>query len=258
MDKIVYILPHPASSTTSKVDFFHARSHELFNEIYSKTLSLCLEHVEQYLASTMDSIAILILIRINQHLRSVMQRRCCPCLDPYLDRIDMLLWPRLKIILNKNNQSLKNASPNKLGPLEFHVHFITQRYAHFSSAVALLHRDGEQFGGMSDANFMSSVHSLREHVLDVLTKLSSLHNNNKAKAIFLINNYYYVNEVFIEKNIQSTNDREKFVNMLEEQKSLFVELELKESFERLIAFVSHNTLIVDVVAGFGGRCFLLK
>ena len=36
----------------------------------------------------------------------------------------------------------------------------------------------------------------------------------------------------------------------------FVELELKESFERLIAFVSHNTLIVDVVAGFGGRCFL--
>ena len=53
---------------------------------------------------------------------------------------------------------------------------------------------------------------------------------------FLINNYYYVNEVFIEKNIQ-TEDREQFATMLEEQKSLFVELELKESFDRLLTFV---------------------
>ena len=40
----------------------------------------------------------------------------------------------------------------------------------------------------------------------------------------------------MEKNIQ-TNDRADFVTMLEEQKSLFVELELKESFERMLLFV---------------------
>ncbi len=53
---------------------------------------------------------------------------------------------------------------------------------------------------------------------------------------FLINNYYYVNEVFIEKNIQ-TEDREQFSSMLDSQKSSFVELELKESFDRLLIFV---------------------
>ena len=69
------------------------------------------------------------------------------------------------------------------GPLEFHVHFITQRYAHFSSAVALLHREGAQFGGMTDASFMIKVQSLRQHVLNVLTKLASLHQNEKARTM---------------------------------------------------------------------------
>jgi hypothetical protein len=102
--------------------------------------------------------------------------------------------------------------------------------------VALLHREGAQFGGMTDSNFLNQVQSLRQHVLAVLTKLSALHSNEKARTIFLINNYYYVNVVFIEKNIQ-TQDRELFDTLLDEQKSLFVELELKESFERLIKFV---------------------
>ena len=172
-----------ANDFTFLVDFFHARSHEMFNNIYTKTLALCLENIEHYLATTMDSIAVLIIIRINQHLRSVMQRRCCPCLDPYLDRVDLLLWPKLKIILDKNVISLKNVSAHKLGPLEFHVHFITQRYAHFSSAVALLHREGAQFGGMTDANFMIKVRELRTNVLDVLKKLSDLHQNEKARTM---------------------------------------------------------------------------
>lgn len=181
---------------TFLIDFFHTRSHELFNLIYAKTLALCIESVEYYLNTTMDSIAILILIRINQHLRSLMQRRCCPCLDLYLDRMDLLLWPKLKIILDQNISSLpkmndgkKDKNNNnkkdihKLGPLEFHVHYITQRYAHFSSAVALLHRDGAQFGGMTDSNFLNQVQSLRTHVLYALTKLSNLHQNDKAKTM---------------------------------------------------------------------------
>ena len=61
---------------------------------------------------------------------------------------------------------------------------------------------------------------------------------------FLINNYYYVNEVFIEKNI-TTNDKDEFLNMLNEQKSIFVELELKESFDRLLIFVPEIESLID-------------
>eukprot|EP00946_MAST-07B_sp_MAST-7B-sp1_P002529 g2529.t1 len=149
-----HLIDSAANDFTFLVDFFGTRSHDLFNTIYSKTLSLCLENLEHFLSTTLDSVALLLLIRINQHLRKTMQRRCCPCLDPYLDRVDLLLWPRIKVVLDKNIASLTSSSPGKLGPLEFHA-----------------------------------------------------------------------------------DDRDTFLSLLEEQKQLFVEEELSESFGRLLEFV---------------------
>lgn len=53
---------------------------------------------------------------------------------------------------------------------------------------------------------------------------------------FLINNYHYVHEQFSMRNLQA-DDRDKFLSLLEEQKQLFVEEELSESFGRLLDFV---------------------
>jgi Vps52 / Sac2 family len=41
-------------------------------------------------------IALLLMIRINYHHRLIMNKRRIPCLDGYLDRINLLLWPRFK------------------------------------------------------------------------------------------------------------------------------------------------------------------
>ena len=126
-----HLIDSAANDFTFLVDFFGTRSHDLFNTIYSKTLSLCLEKPRAFFVNNAGLCSFLLLIRINQHLRKTMQRRCCPCLDPYLDRIDLLLWPRIKVVLDKNIASLTSSSPGKLGPLEFHVHFVTRRYATF-------------------------------------------------------------------------------------------------------------------------------
>jgi hypothetical protein len=178
-----HLVDSAANDFTFLVDFFGTRSHDLFNIIYTKTLSLCLENLEYFLSTTLDSVALLLLIRINQHLRKTMQRRCCPCLDPYLDRIDLLLWPRIKVVLDKNIASLTSSSPGKLGPLEFHVHFVAKRYAHFSMAVTVLHRSGSQFGGMTDASFVNNVTGLRTKLLQTLGKLAALHHNKKAQSM---------------------------------------------------------------------------
>lgn len=37
------------------------------------------------------------MIRLNSEHRSLMSRRRVPCLDDYLDRINLLLWPRFKV-----------------------------------------------------------------------------------------------------------------------------------------------------------------
>lgn len=47
---------------------------------------------EQY-----DAVGVLLMIRINAELRRLMSRRRVPCLDDYLDRVNLLLWPRFKV-----------------------------------------------------------------------------------------------------------------------------------------------------------------
>ena len=39
----------------------------------------------------------LLMIRINHDHRRIMAKRRVPCLDDYLDRVYMLLWPRFKV-----------------------------------------------------------------------------------------------------------------------------------------------------------------
>ena len=55
-------------------------------------LALLLRAQEMY-----DLVGLLLMIRINYHHQLIMNKRRIPCLDDYLDRINLLLWPRFKV-----------------------------------------------------------------------------------------------------------------------------------------------------------------
>ena len=42
-------------------------------------------------------LAVLLMVRINYHHRMIMSKRRIPALDGYMDRINLLLWPRFKV-----------------------------------------------------------------------------------------------------------------------------------------------------------------
>ena len=42
-------------------------------------------------------LAVLLMVRINYHHRVMMAKRRIPALDGYMDRINLLLWPRFKV-----------------------------------------------------------------------------------------------------------------------------------------------------------------
>lgn len=44
-----------------------------------------------------DLVGVLLMIRINYQHQLIMDKRRIPCLDPYLDRVNILLWPRFKV-----------------------------------------------------------------------------------------------------------------------------------------------------------------
>lgn len=78
------------------------QSQETFNQIFAKTLSLCLENLESYLLTCHDCIGILLMIKTTRMLSMVMQRRRVPVLDTFFDRVNMLLWPRFKTVFDNN------------------------------------------------------------------------------------------------------------------------------------------------------------
>ncbi|CAN0536348.1 unnamed protein product, partial [Scytosiphon promiscuus] len=115
------------------------QSHETFNQIFARTLSLCIENLESYLSTCCDCIGLLLMIKITHAHSMVMQRRRVPVLDSFFDRVNMLLWPRFKAAFDNNLKSVKAANPKRLGAIERHPHYVTRRYAHFAASLLALH-----------------------------------------------------------------------------------------------------------------------
>lgn len=44
-----------------------------------------------------DPIALLLMIRVNRESMLLMSRKRLPALDAHFDRVNLLLWPRLKV-----------------------------------------------------------------------------------------------------------------------------------------------------------------
>ena len=44
-----------------------------------------------------DPLAVMLMIRINRENTLAMNRRRCPALDGHFDRVNLALWPRLKV-----------------------------------------------------------------------------------------------------------------------------------------------------------------
>jgi hypothetical protein len=52
-------------------------------------------------------------IRINYEHQLIMQKRCLPCLDAYIDKVNLLLWPRLKAVADAHIASLRNGNARR-------------------------------------------------------------------------------------------------------------------------------------------------
>ncbi|KAF0749320.1 hypothetical protein AaE_007073, partial [Aphanomyces astaci] len=108
---------HLVNAATSEylflLDFFKAaegsnpvRVRELFLRIFAKTLSLGLEQLENYLCTCYDAIGLLLMVRLTLQHQQVLQQRRVPVLDTYLNRVLLLLWPRIYAVLELNVQSV--------------------------------------------------------------------------------------------------------------------------------------------------------
>ena len=185
-----------------------------------------------------------LLLRLPQLVhaqRLVMQRRRIPVLDSVFDRINLLLWPRLKVVIDANLRSIDSASPRKLGIVSKNPHYVTRRYAEFTSSILALHGGMESLGigGGGEEMLLNDLTKLRIGHLALLKRLSEELPASKQRLVFLVNNYDQVLGVFAERGIIG-DETARFEELLAQHRGLFVEEELLEGFGPLIALVQHT------------------
>uniref|UniRef100_A0A7S2KH43 Vps52 C-terminal domain-containing protein n=1 Tax=Bigelowiella natans TaxID=227086 RepID=A0A7S2KH43_BIGNA len=205
----------------------------LFESIFNKTTSLFIENLEQYLSKTYDCLELLILVRVVSLHTQMMRQRQTECLDMFFDRINMLLWPRFKVVLDSHLASIKNIRTNSVVSRgDMSPFFLSPRYAEFASGIDILNKEYQ------DSIITSNMGRIREAVGKLLETLAVRvgSDSKRTEIVFLINNYDTILKVFDDKNLESETAK-SFKEKLHNQVAKYVEMELRNCFSKLIEFV---------------------
>lgn len=209
-------------------DFFGEES--IFYEIFAGPFAVIDEHFNSILPNCYDAIGLMLMIRIIHQHQLIMSRRRIPCLDSFLDKINISLWPRFKMVFDMHLNSLRSANVRTLWEDDVHPHYVMRRYAEFTASLIRL--NVEYGDGQLDLN----LERLRMAVDDLLIKLAKMFPKTKLQIVFLINNYdmtiSILKEAAPEGKIQV-----HFEELLKSNTALFVEELLLVHFSELIKFV---------------------
>lgn len=165
-----------------------------FNYIFEPTFELGQSLTRALVGETFDALGTLVCIRLNQHLAFELQRRRVPAVDGYVNATNMLLWPRLQVIMDRHCESvhqLTSSLPTKPArsagdpKMTAAPHVVTQRFGQLLHGFLALSADAGD-----DEPVVASLRRLRAEVEAFLGRQSLAYGSDKRKSErFLYNNY---------------------------------------------------------------------
>ncbi|XP_067111863.1 vacuolar protein sorting-associated protein 52 homolog [Osmerus mordax] len=223
-------------------DFFMVTGNsafDLFNSIMGKTLGMFLKSMSTYVSDCYDSIAVFLCIHIILRFRAITVKRNIPALDKYWEAVLELLWPRFELILEMNIQSIRNTDPQKLGVLDTRPHYITRRYAEFSSAIVSINQT------FPNERTHTLLGQLQVEVENFVLKMAAEFPSRRDQLIFLINNYDMLLSVLMERAADDSKEVEGFQQLLLARTQEFIEEILSPPFGGMIAFVKESEALME-------------
>ncbi|KAE8282575.1 Vacuolar protein sorting-associated protein 52-like protein [Larimichthys crocea] len=223
-------------------DFFMVTGNsalDLFNSIMGKTLSMFLKSMSTYVSDCYDSIAVFLCIHIILRFRAITAKRNIPALDKYWEAVLELLWPRFELILEMNIHSIRHTDPQKLGVLDTRPHYITRRYAEFSSAIVSINQT------FPNERTNALLGQLQVEVENFVLKMAAEFPSRRDQLIFLINNYDMMLSVLMERAADDSKEVEGFQQLLLARTQEFIEEILSPPFGGMIAFVKEAEALME-------------
>ncbi|KAK1276256.1 hypothetical protein QJS04_geneDACA003984 [Acorus gramineus] len=116
----------------------------------------------------------------------IMSRRRIPCLDSYLDKVNISLWPRFKMVFDMHLNSLRNANVRTLWEDDIHPHYVMRRYAEFTASLVHInveYGDGQEAGSVSGKAQMHFEEVLKSNTTIFVEELLLEHFNDLIKFV---------------------------------------------------------------------------
>jgi hypothetical protein len=168
-----------------------------FNYIFEPTFALGQAVTKSLVSETYDALGLLLCVRLNQHFAFELQRRKIPAVDGYVNATNMLLWPRLQVVINHhwesvrhfaNNLPLRPTSKSEIAKLSAAPHVITQRFGQLLQGVLALSAEAGD-----DEPVVTSIGRLRAEFELFLERYGQVFGPDKRKRDrFMYNNYSLV------------------------------------------------------------------
>ncbi|KAK4080163.1 hypothetical protein Trihar35433_1268 [Trichoderma harzianum] len=163
-----------------------------FNYIFDPTFEVGRVLSKTLISESFDALGLLLCIRLNQHFAFDLQRRKVPAVDGYINGTNMLLWPRLQVIMDRHCESVRlltNAAPAKLAKadqmkMSAAPHMVTQRFGQLLHGFLALSTEAGD-----DEPVVASLRRLRSEVEAFLARQAQSHGDTRKSERFLYNNY---------------------------------------------------------------------
>jgi hypothetical protein len=116
---------------------------ETFTLVMARTVSTLMEALENYLTTCYDAPGLMLLVALVAAFRALMERKRTAGLTNYFNRVTMLVWPRLKHVLEQHIAAVRSAKdrvPQLFPRLDTSPQPVTKRYAELVCSILVLHR----------------------------------------------------------------------------------------------------------------------
>ncbi|XP_024317528.1 vacuolar protein sorting-associated protein 52 A isoform X3 [Brachypodium distachyon] len=224
------LLMDTASSEYLFVEAFFGEE-SLFYRVFEGPFAVIDEHLNITLPNCHDAVCLMLMICITRKHQLVMSNRQLPCLETYLDKALLYLWPRFKTVFDMYLQSLYRCDVKMLSVDGTRPHHIVRCYVEFTASLVQLNAE------CGDGQLDMSLERLRLAVDDLLVRFAEKFATPKLQHLFLLNNYDMAISILKEAGEEAKKLQRYFEEKLECNLISFVDELLMEHFGDLIKFV---------------------
>lgn len=261
--------------------FFGASlSREMFSLVMSRPIQALLRGLEEWLMETGDAPGLLVMAALTAaHRRIMRDDRRCGELDGFFDRVAMLLWPRIKQVLDAHIASLRALKDSPLpgsagggagaggagagaaagagggrrlvaNPADLGPHPVMRRYGELACTFLLLHR---QLAAAHLSDEMLPVHlaAMAKEADAVLQRAAAELPSRPAKLVFAVSNYSACLATAAARGV-APEDVASWERSAATASDAFVDAQLEAHFPSVKAFVRKGEAAAAAAAAAAG------